>query len=544
MVDFLRNWFASLLARRRRAPARAVEQRWQDPIFRDVLDAAPDAMVVVDAEGRIRLVNTQAELMLGWSREELLAMHVEALVPGAFRDAHRDLRARYHTHPHVREMGYARGLRAVRADGSEVDAEIRLSPLGGGRLVVAAIRDVTEAREAELALRRSEEQLRQAQKMEVVGRMAGGIAHDFNNLLTVIQGYTEILLHQLEPDDARRPAGEEVQRAAVRAAALTRQLLAFSRRQVLQPRVVSLRVIVGDITKMLSRLIGEHIELVIDLMPETWHVKADPGQLEQIVVNLAVNARDAMPKGGTLRIATTNYATAQDTLFPEFSLAAGEWVQLTVADTGTGIDEATRQHIFEPFFTTKGPGKGTGLGLATVYGIVRQSNGHVAVTTAPGEGTTFTIWLPRTTALPAAEAPSTALVVDAAGRTILLVEDEQDVRRLARHYLEEAGYRVLEASDGVAALGVAAAHDGAIDLVVTDIVMPEMDGPDFAKGVREARPGVRVLYVSGYTEDAMVRHGLSERRIRLVEKPFTRDTLLAGVAAALAGPATDPPPPV
>ncbi len=392
--------------------------------------------------------------------------------------------------------------------------------------------DITERHLAEQALALSEAQLRQSQKMEAIGQLAGGIAHDFNNLLTVVRGYTEILLEQFVEGDPRRVSCDEIRRAAERASTLTRQLLAFSRRQMLQPKVINLNAVVGDMQRMLTRVIGEDVTLTVSLQPGLWNVKADPGQLEQILVNLAVNARDAMPRGGTLRLTTANGTTTGATQFRDFTLPAGEWVRLQVTDTGHGMDASTLRRIFEPFFTTKNPGQGTGLGLATVYGIVKQSEGFISAISAPDAGTTFEIYLPHATE-PMHVEPPAAAHGPGGSETILLVEDEEGVRDLARLFLESGGYRVLEATDGRDALRVAGSYPGPIHVLVTDVVMPHMDGPALVARLGPERPDMKILYISGYTEDAVVLRGGSRQSAALLQKPFSRPALLESVARAL-----------
>ncbi len=395
------------------------------------------------------------------------------------------------------------------------------------------VRDVTEQRLLQ-------QQLVQAQKMEAVGRLAGGIAHDFNNLLTVITSYSDLLLDDLARDDPRRDDVEQVRKAAEGAAALTRQLLAFSRQQVLQPRVVDLNVVVGDLRKMLQRVIGEDVDFATVLGADLRAVKADVGQLEQVLMNLAVNARDAMPTGGKLTVETTNVELDTDYTRTHHAAAAGHFVMLAVTDTGTGMDEATQAKIFEPFFTTKGQGKGTGLGLATVYGIVKQSGGFIWVYSEVGHGTSFKIYLPQV-----AEAADTHRAGAAAPpavprgtETVLVVEDAPAVRAVARHVLERQGYTVIEAPGGDAALQLAAAHAGPIHLLLTDVVMPGMSGRQVAERLAIRRPEMRVLYASGYTDDSIVRHGILEEGIAYLQKPFTPESLARKVRAVLDAPAT------
>jgi PAS domain S-box-containing protein len=419
-----------------------------------------------------------------------------------------------------------------RKDGTPLNVQLSVRAVRNAQREVefyeTFVRDVTEQRLLQ-------QQLVQAQKMEAVGRLAGGIAHDFNNLLTVITSYSDLLLEDLARDDPRRDDVEQVRKAAEGAAALTRQLLAFSRQQVLQPRVVSLNVVVSDLRKMLQRVIGEDVNFATVLASDLAAVKADVGQLEQVLMNLAVNARDAMPVGGKLTIETTNVELDTDYTRMHHASAAGHFVMLAVTDTGTGMDEATQAKIFEPFFTTKGQGKGTGLGLATVYGIVKQSGGFIWVYSEVGHGTSFKIYLPRV-----AEAADTlragapaAPAVPRGSETVLVVEDAPAVRAVARHVLERQGYTVLEAAGGDAALQLAAAHAGPIHLLLTDVVMPGLSGRQVAEKLAIRRPEMRVLYASGYTDDSIVRHGILEEGIAYLQKPFTPESLARKVRAVL-----------
>jgi signal transduction histidine kinase len=385
-----------------------------------------------------------------------------------------------------------------------------------------------------------ETQLYQAQKMEAIGRLAGGIAHDFNNHLGIIIGYSEIMLDHLGPEDPLRRSAGLIKDAAQRSAALTRQLLAFSRRQVFEPTILNLNLAVTDLGKMLQPLIGEDIELITCLDPALGKVRADPAQIDQVIMNLAVNSRDSMPRGGRLTIETANaeldeaYARVHATVLP------GQYVMLAVTDTGVGMDEKTQSHIFEPFFTTKAKGKGTGLGLATVYGIVKQSGGYIWVYSEPGRGTTFKIYLPRLEAgVPVEAVKEVSSLVLKGEETILVVEDEAMLRELACLFLQDSGYQVLEAASGSEALSVARRHQGTIHLLMTDAVMPGINGRELAKKLYGERPEMRVLYVSGYTDDAILRSGLLETGAAFLQKPFTRDALARKVRDVLAGERAD-----
>jgi len=390
--------------------------------------------------------------------------------------------------------------------------------------------DVTERRALE-------QQLRQSQKMEAVGRLAGGIAHDFNNLLMVISGYSEFLLGQIGDDPGMRGHAQEIANAAARATSLTRQLLAFSRKQMLDPRIVDLNGVVAENVKMLTRVIGEDIDLVMVPGPDIGAVKADPGQIEQVIMNLAVNARDAMPQGGRLTIETANVTLDANYARFHAPVKPGDYVMLAISDTGVGMDADTQAHIFEPFYTTKGL-KGTGLGLSTVYGIVKQSEGYIWVYSETGKGTSFKIYLPRFSATGETLATQPALAADAdqpipGHETILLVEDEENLRRLARQYLENQGYNVIDAPDGATAIQISQAHKGPIHLLLTDVIMPGMNGRELANKVSPTRPDMRVLYMSGYTENHIGHNGTLDEGITLLQKPFTLPALKAKVREML-----------
>lgn len=666
--------------------------------FRDLLNAAPDAMVVVNSDGQIVLVNTQAEKLFGYQRNELVNQTLEILIPARFRKQHHEHRNQFAAHPHARSMGSGAEFVARRKDGSEFPADINLSPVKTeeGVLIVSSVRDITERKQneeiarqnAELRIKLAEEntqlaaaklqlqivadrqeterniaqqrvllqsildswtdavivadtsgkiilrnpqgiqytagaaleevnerypetlglfksdcvtlfkveelplsralagqftnelelfvrppsggeprwmlavaaplfnaeggmqggvvflrditarkqleqQLRQAQKVEAVGQLAGGIAHDFNNLLAVIIGYSEIIEDRLGKSDPLSAKAGQITAAGKRAAALTRQLLAFSRQQVLEPKILDLNAIVDDTNRMLQRLIGENIQLVTNTSPELGRVKADRGQIEQVIMNLAVNGRDAMPQGGKLTITTAN--TEMDKVYAcqHPGAVAGRYVMLVVSDTGCGMDIKTQAHIFEPFFTTKGPGKGTGLGLSTVYGVVKQSGGYVSVYSELGRGTTFRIYLPRTDeplkSVPGKDGSKTAR----GWETVLVVEDAQPLRELARELLEGYGYKVLEAANGADAIRVVEKLQEPIHLLLTDVVMPGMDGRKLADHIINIHPKIKVLYMSGFTDDAIVHHGVLDSGVALLEKPFTKDSLTRKVREVL-----------
>jgi PAS domain S-box-containing protein len=632
--------------------------------YRGLLEAAPDAMVVVNGAGEIVLLNLQAEKQFGYDRDELIGQPVKVIIPGGFAErlVADDLRSA--ADALAQQIGTGIQLVARRKGASEFPIEIMLSPLEGveGMLVTAAVRDISVRKAAEAALRgqaqlieliyesvadvlfllvvepggvyrfeaanpafltatgmgreqvvgrrieevlpesshvlvlgnyrraieerrrvgweevavypsgtkvgevsvvpvfdtmgrcthligmvhditerkQLEDQLRQAQRLEAVGQLAGGIAHDFNNILTAIRGNAELARRGLEEDEPRRGDLDEVIASADRAAALIRQLLAFSRRQMLQSEVLDPAEVIDGLAQLLRRLLGEHVELATRTAPDLGCIKVDPSQLEQVVVNLAVNAADAMPDGGKLTIELSNVELDAAYVAAHAEAAPGAYVLLAVSDTGTGMDADTRARAFEPFFTTKEVGKGTGMGLATVYGIVKQSGGSVYVYSEPGQGTTFRIYLPRV-----AQEPSGAVAEASAARpsssgaeTILLVEDEPAVRGFARRTLEDYGYTVLEAAGGAEALAIAASHSGHIALLLTDVMMPGLQGHQLAAQLTAARPELRILFISGFTDNSVIHHGLPDHGVAFLAKPFSVDALGEAVRAVLDRPST------
>jgi PAS domain S-box-containing protein len=496
--------------------------------FQVFIDAIPEPALLLDVDARVVATNRAMAQRMGSAPSDLVGRYVYDLLPAEVAAARkREVDAVIRTRQGATFEDTARGRSYINYVYPVLD------PGGEVTRVAVFALDITDRKLAEEAQRELQEQLRQSQKMEEVGRLAGGVAHDFNNLLTAILSYVDLLLPSIEDPSAREDA-DEIRKAALRAADLTRQLLAFSRRQVLQPKLLDLNAIVLETEKLLGRLIGEHVVLRTKLASDLGVVRADPGQLEQVIVNLAVNARDAMARGGTLTIETVNADAAEVRDHEQGEVAPGRYVALRVSDTGSGMDAETRKRLFEPFFTTKQLGKGTGLGLATVYGIVKQSGGFIWVDSEPGKGATFTIHLPQAEA-DAVPAGQTAPRREAlrGDETILLVEDDDAVRDLGRRILAGHGYRVMVAPDGAAALRLAAAHDGPVHLLLTDIVMPGMNGRELAEQLGATRPGMALLCMSGYTDDTIVQHGVLTSDIQLLQKPFTPEALLARVREVL-----------
>ncbi len=619
-----------------------------DARFRELLEAAPDAILECDAGGRILVVNAAAERLFGYSREELLARRVGDLVPEQERAAHPGRMSAYFIRPESRSFT----ARACRKDGTEIPVELSLSPVQSrqGELVTCIVRDLTARMQAEAALRESdhrirsilesitdgfcamdrqwrftylngraeqtlgrtreelqgkrvwdefpelvdtvfhhelersaetqkpiefsapyaplrawldvhvypsadglsvyfqditsrkvlEEQSRQSQRLEALGRLAGEVAHDFNNLLTIIGGYTQVALESIGRNQGTlRRNVEIVAEASARASALTRQLLAFSRRQVVQPRVLDLNRLIRRMAKMLGRTMREDIELRLALKPGLWRIAADPGQIEQVIMNLAVNARDAMPLGGKLSVTTENREVTEERQAAPV-LAAGKYVLLAVSDTGTGLNQETREHLVEPFFTTKAKGKGTGLGLATVYGVVKQSGGEIWVDSEAGRGTRFEIYFPRAEKPSKEKKEASRRKARGGSETVLLVEDEPEVRTITRDMLVRLGYRVLEAAGPCEALSIWQGALGTIDLLVTDVIMPQMSGRELADRLAESRPELKVLYITGYSDDVILGRGVEASKVPLLQKPFTREALGARVRAVLDGAVVEP----
>jgi len=503
-------------------------------LYTNVVESMSDGVLVLDSDFHFLYWNRAMESLATVPREEVV----------------RNGRLPWEIFPHLKDLGVDRMMRRAMAgeaqratnlehhleNGRSLVTNETYRPFRGAdgeiRGVVGVVRDVTERRVAEQALRKSEEQLRQAQKMEAIGRLAGGIAHDFNNLLTAINGYSELVLERLPEQDPIHEQICEIRKAGEHAAELTQQLLAFSRKQVIQPKVIDLNQQVTDLQAMLCRLIGEDIELVTELEPDLHHVMTDTGQFEQVVVNLVVNARDAMPTGGKVILRTENRELNGDV--PEEEVIPGHYVGLTVTDTGMGMEPEIAEQIFEPFFTTKEMGKGTGMGLSTVYGIVRQNGGYVWVDSEPGQGTTISMYLPRTMeSLTTAQDAGARAEPLAGSETVLVVEDEAAVRSLMRLVLEQHGYRVLEASDAEEALKIFDHLEAPLDLLLSDVVMPHMSGPTLAAKIQERQANLKVLFISGHADETIVQHGVLLPDTELLVKPFSVKDLVVRVHEVL-----------
>ncbi len=491
--------------------------RMSEARYRDLFENANDMIYTHDLDGRVTSLNKAGERITGYSREEAAQLNVWEVVAPEFREAAR--RAQDKTLRGAAFSTYEIEVLTKASKRVPLEVSTRVMYQDQQPMAIQGIaRDVSERRSLE-------DQLRQAQKMEAIGRLAGGVAHDFNNLLMVIGGYSELLLERLPAEHPERRSLEKIASAGDKAAALTRQLLAFSRKQVLQPRVLDLNVLLLDLSKMLPRLIREDIEFVLRPAPRLGTVKADPTQIEQVVINLVVNARDAMPRGGKLSIETDNVHVDSSRAVIHPDMPPGDYVLLAVSDTGVGMDAETQRRIFEPFFTTKPQGQGTGLGLATVYGIVKQSGGYIWVYSDPGRGSNFKIYLPQVSEEKTKEAQVVRQQWARGSGTVLVVEDEEGVRELASEFLAASGYNVLVARDAAEALCLSQSHNAPIHVLMTDIVMPGMSGPDLAQKVLAQRPETRVLFVSGYSDDAIAHHGLLDSSAAFLEKPFNHATL-------------------
>jgi len=555
-------------------PDQPFRESWSHDQFRALLESAPDAMVIADVSGKITLVNAQTETLFGYVRDELLGQPIEMLIPERYHGRHVHYRQDYGLTPRLRPMGAGKELFGRRKDGSEFPVEISLSPFQTqeGVLIFSAIRDITlqkaaqtELREAkekletrvrertaelvtanealqgeivqrELAMqqrdseqeraRRLEEQLLLTQKMEAIGRLAGGIAHDFNNLLGVILGNAEMLLKSSAVSAPVMERVEQIKMAGEEAAAVTRQLLAFARQQVSEAQILDVNLVLTDLEPLLRRIVEENIRFEMALSRGLGNVKIDRSQLSQVILNLVANARDAMGKGGRLTLETSNAYLGEAYARDHIDVEPGAYVQLSVTDSGQGMDRETVSRIFEPFFTTKEKGAGSGLGLATVYGIVRQNGGHIWVYSEPGRGTTFKIYLPRVSGSGGEDFVVQQAEESSNGtETILLVEDSKLLAKVTKDFLLSAGYRVLLASEAAEALKVAEEFPGRIHLLLTDVVMPHMNGRELSELLLRQRPEVKVLYMSGHTAGVISRHALLEDDVAFIEKPFTHDAL-------------------
>ena len=492
--------------------------------YRVLFETAKDAIFVCDKTGKFVDVNRAACEVLGYSREELLKLSPKEIDADPIGyDAFIKLRNGL-----TDKLTFE--INQIRKDGTHLPVEITGSSFNekGQQMALAIARDISERKKTEEEKKKLEAQLHMAQKMEAIGKLAGGVAHDFNNILTVIMGNASLALMEVGKDNTLRQEIEEIRKAGERAASLTRQLLAFSRKQIVQPKILDINELLTDIEIMLGRLIGENVELLTIQAPALWRVEIDPGQIEQVIINLAINARDAMLQGGKLTIETDN-VDLNENYFREHGIEgkkSGRYVVLAVSDTGNGMDKETQEHIFEPFFTTKEVGKGTGLGLSTIYGIVKQNNGFIWVYSEPGQGTTFKVYLPEVKKDADLEKKEQTPVDNPGGsETVLIVEDNDLLRNFAQKALRGYGYRVMDAENGEDALRVCKEHDGQIDLMITDVVMPKMGGREAAERLRPLYPQMKVIYMSGYTDNAIVHHGVLEPGLNFLEKPFTPEGL-------------------
>ncbi|MBS0203263.1 MAG: PAS domain S-box protein [Planctomycetes bacterium] len=499
-------------------------------VLQSVLDSVQDAILTTDERGVIEVANPGVERLFGYSVAEVVGSSVKVLMPDPNHSENNSYLHNYRGPGDAKVIGVGREVLGRRMDGTTFPVELSVSEflINGRRQFTGVVRDITKRK-------RLEEQFRQAQKMEAVGRLAGGVAHDFNNLLTVINGYSDLMMMQIDGGNPHLASVQAIRDAGERAARLTQQLLSYSRRAIIEPKVLKLNDLVLETTRLLRRLIGENILLTVDPDPELARIKADPSQLEQVVMNLVVNARDSMPMGGRLTIATQNVTLTEGDRKGFLDLEPGDYVRLTITDTGHGMSDKVKSAIFEPFFTTKEVGQGTGLGLAVVHGVVKQCGGSVEVESELGTGTTFTVLIPamkefdgETDSRPREDAPT-------GHETVLLVEDEPAVRRVVRIALETKGYLVLEACNGNQAIEAARNHAGLISVLVTDVVMPHISGRELAATLRAMRPNIRVLYISGYMDDAIIRHEIEDSTDTFLQKPFSPLTLARKVREILDG---------
>ncbi|MBC2694978.1 MAG: response regulator [Desulfobacteraceae bacterium] len=500
--------------------------------YRTLYNSSRDAIMILEPDKGFLSGNPATVKMFGYQNEdEFISLTPTALSPGYQPDGDLSVEKSQKMISIAMEQGsHFFEWKHKRVNGEEFYSTVLLTrmKLYGKKVLQATVRDITEHKKLEI-------QLRQSQKMEAIGILAGGVAHDFNNLLTVIIGNAHLALMNIIKDESLRKEIEEIKKAGDKAVSLTRQLLAFSRKQLVQPNILDINELLTDMEKMLGRLIGEDIELLTIPAPALWRVEIDPGQIEQVIMNLAINAKDAMPKGGNLTIGTAN-SDLNENYFREYGIEgkkSGHYVMLAVSDTGSGMDKKTREHIFEPFFTTKEVGKGTGLGLSTVYGIIKQNNGFIWVYSEPGKGTTFKVYLPKVKNANPKEKKQTPVDNPGGSETVLIVEDDDNLRKFAQKALRQHGYKLLVAENGEDALKVCKEYDGQIDLMITDVVMPKMSGREVADRLQPFYPQMKVIYMSGYTDNAIVHHGVLEPGLNFLEKPFTPKGLARKVRETL-----------